>query len=125
MVLGIGTDIVENGRFAKAIERHGQRFLQRVFTPAEIEYCTGSKGLKMESLAARFAGKEAVAKAFGTGIGQLAWTDIEITADAGGAPSVRLFGNAKSLAERMGVSIVRISLSHTVLCSVAFVVLDR
>ncbi|GAB4264281.1 holo-ACP synthase [Thermincola potens] len=123
MIIGIGTDIVDNKRLYNILERVGERFLSRVYTPREIELCTNSKGLKAQSLAARFAGKEAVAKALGTGIGPVGWKEIEIVADASGAPTVKLTGKALEQARRQGICQTKISLSHTEEYSVAFVLL--
>lgn len=123
VIIGIGTDIVDNKRLYNILERVGERFLSRVYTPREIELCTNSKGLKVQSLAARFAGKEAVAKALGTGIGPVGWKEIEIVADASGAPTVKLTGKALEQARRQGICQMKISLSHTEEYSVAFVLL--
>ncbi|KNZ69815.1 holo-acyl-carrier-protein synthase [Thermincola ferriacetica] len=123
VIIGIGTDIVDNKRLYNILERVGERFLSRVYTPREIELCTNSKGLKVQSLAARFAGKEAVAKALGTGIGPVGWKEIEIVADASGAPTVKLTGKALEQARRQGICQTKISLSHTEEYSVAFVLL--
>lgn len=124
MLLGIGTDIVENIRIQRLLEEEGERFLNKVFTPAEVAICTGGKGLKVHSLAARFAAKEAVAKAFGTGIGRVRWKDIEVNKDVNGAPVVTLSGEAGVLAEKKGVAEIQVSLSHTADYSVAFAVLE-
>ena len=109
-----GVDLVEVARIAKMREEHPDRFLDRCFTPAEIEYARGSSRRLDEHLAARFAAKEAVVKALGTGINHgVAWTDIEVTRDAEGRPGVRLSGEAARRAEAMGVVSWAISLSHT------------
>ena len=109
MILATGVDLIEIARLPKAIERHGERFLARVFTSAERELCKGDTA----SLAARFAAKEAVAKALGTGLGKVAWTDIEILRAENGAPVLLLHGKALALAEKLGLSQWSISLSHT------------
>ncbi len=111
--LGTGMDIVETKRIAESIERFGDRFLQRVFLEGEITY---SKSMKFPHLhlAARFAAKEAISKAFGTGIGrELGWRDLEIIREESGAPKVRLHGRAETYARNRGVKEVHVSLSHT------------
>jgi len=113
-VHGIGIDIVEVARIAAAGENHGPAFAARFLTPAELAYCDAQARPAIHQ-AARFAAKEAVAKALGTGIGgHCGWLDIEITRDAAtGAPGVRLSGAAAAFAERHGISRVLVSLSHT------------
>ncbi|RYD81178.1 MAG: holo-[acyl-carrier-protein] synthase [Verrucomicrobiaceae bacterium] len=112
-VLGIGIDIVENARIRGIMERHGAHFLERVFTPVEREYCGVMKD-PAPFYAARFAAKEAVAKAFGTGIGaDISWLDMEVQRAASGKPSILLRGAGADLARRMGVSEVLITLSHS------------
>jgi holo-[acyl-carrier protein] synthase len=110
MILGIGTDIVEIDRVRKALERAG--FAERVFTAAEREYCEGRGAQRWASFAARFAGKEAVLKAFGTGLSAGSWQDVEILPDAAGRPTVGLKGHFAALAAAMGVAEVHVSLSH-------------
>ncbi|NRA58539.1 MAG: holo-ACP synthase [Phycisphaerales bacterium] len=113
MILGHGVDLVEVGRVARSIDRHGDRFLERVFTEAEREYA-GDGRRRDEHLAARFAAKEAVFKALGTGWAQGAgWTDIEVVRNASGRPSVVLHDRASELAARMGVKWWHLSLTHT------------
>lgn len=120
MKILVGTDIVEIGRFSKHVkfERNGKlpHFITRCYTPKEIEYCMGKKldKARLESLAARFAAKEAVSKALGTGImtKSIGFTDIEITNDEKGTPFVTLHNEAKSEAERLNVASIAISLSH-------------
>jgi holo-[acyl-carrier protein] synthase len=112
-ILGVGMDIVETKRIAESLERFGDRFLQRVFVEGEIAYARSMKFPHLH-LAARFAAKEAISKAFGTGIGRdLGWRDLEIVRAPGGAPSVRLHGRAETHAKSRGVIQVLISLSHT------------
>jgi holo-[acyl-carrier protein] synthase len=111
-VLGIGIDIVETERIEASLERFGDRFLKRVYHPGEIEY---AKSMKFPALhlAARFAAKEAISKAFGTGIGkQLGWTDMEIRRKASGEPYVVLHGKGAELAKKRSVAEVLVSLSH-------------
>jgi len=103
----VGTDIIEIARIRQALARHGERFLNRVYTPAERGLYAG----KPPSLAARFAGKEAVMKLLGAkGIG---WQDIEILAHPGGQPRLSLYGKAKSRAQELGIKDIAISLSHS------------
>ena len=112
-VLGIGVDIVETQRIEHSLERFGERFLHRVFTAGEIEYCQSMK-YPARHFAARFAAKEAVSKAFGTGIGKsMSWKDIDVHREGSGQPFVVLDGAAKQLASERRVSAVWISLSHT------------
>src|SRR4051812_17371986 len=112
-VLGVGIDIVENARIEHSLERFGERFLQRVFTAGEIAYCQSMK-FPARHFAARFAAKEAVSKAFGTGIGKsMGWKDIDVHREGSGQPFVVLEGGAKTLAAERNVSAIWISLSHT------------
>jgi holo-[acyl-carrier protein] synthase len=112
-LLGLGVDIVETARLEAAISRHGQAFLDRVFLASEVAYCAQA-GVPARSYAARFAAKEAVAKAFGTGIGaDLGWHDIEVCRAETGAPSIRLHGTGAATATRLGIREVRLSLSHS------------
>jgi len=104
-----GVDVVEVNRIDKAILRHGQRFFDRFYTSQEL---IDSEG-QTPSLAARFAAKEAVAKALGTGIGEVAWKDIEVVAGPRREPTLRLHGQARELAHSMGLTDWAISLSHT------------
>ena len=111
-VIGIGTDIVECLRIAQMIERHGELFLTRVFTPREIEYCSSRKAAT-QHYAGRWAAKEAVLKALGTGWSRgIRWVDMEIRNDAAGKPSVALGGGARDLCERLGIGNMLISISH-------------
>ncbi len=112
-VLGIGVDIVEIERFSAAMKRSGQSLIDRLFLPAEQAYCSPQHD-PARCFAARFAAKEAVAKALGTGIGaQLGWRDIEICRKASGAPFIVLHGIGAVTAERSGVSEILLSLSHS------------
>jgi holo-[acyl-carrier protein] synthase len=112
-IVGHGVDIVETARIAELLERHGQRFLDRCFTSAEQDYCARNGKRRMEHLAGRFAAKEAILKALGTGWrGGIAWTDIEILPEALGRPSVTLTGESQRLAERMGILRWHLSISH-------------
>lgn len=123
-VLGTGVDLVENERVRELLARWGSRFRDRVYLPSEQAYCE-SKASPWLYYAGRFAVKEAVSKAFGTGIGEgLGWLDIEVVRDPfTGAPSTRLGTLGEELARQRGVSGVLISLSHTRLFSVAHALL--
>ena len=123
-VIGIGVDLVENARIEHSLERFGERFLHRVFTAGEIEYSQSMK-FPARHLAARFAAKEAVSKAFGTGIGKsMGWKDIDVRRKESGEPYVVLEGGAKKLAEERKVLKVSISLSHTEHHAMAVVVVE-
>lgn len=112
-VLGIGVDIVEIERFAAAMERSGQPLIDRLFLPAEQAYCSPQRE-PARCYAARFAAKEAVAKALGTGIGaQIGWRDIEVRRKESGAPFIVLHGTGADTAQRLGVSGILLSLSHS------------
>jgi holo-[acyl-carrier protein] synthase len=108
-VLRCGIDMIENERVEAGIARLGERFLNRFFTPGERDDCDD----KPHRLAARLAGKEAVAKVFGTGIGAVGWREIEIRCDERGRPVLILHGAAAALSEKMGLTQWDISLTHT------------
>jgi len=111
-VIGIGTDIIECLRIAKMIERHGELFLTRVYTSHEIEYCTARKA-STQHYAGRFAAKEAVLKALGTGWTRgIHWRDIEVKNEMGGKPGIILGGAASELAGKLGIAEMLISISH-------------
>ena len=116
--LGSGVDIIEISRVRQVLERYGQRFLDRVYTPEEIAYCRG----RPPNLAARFAAKEATMKALGTGIRGVGWKDIEVVHHDSGAPAIHLHGRGKSRAQVLGVEEISVSLSHSREYAVAFVV---
>ncbi len=116
--LRTGIDILEIGRLVEALDRHGRRFLERVFSARELAEVEG----KPASLAARFAGKEAVSKALGTGIGEVGWQEIEILRGPKGEPVLYLTGKARQLADEMGLQNWAISLSHSRLYAVAVAV---
>ena len=112
-ILGVGMDIVETNRIADSIERFGDGFLHRIFTEDEMAYANSMKFPHLH-LAARFAAKEAISKAFGTGIGhEMGWRELEIIREPSGAPRVRLHGKAEDFAKARGVQAVHVSLSHT------------
>ena len=112
-ILGHGIDIVETSRIRKLVETHGGHFLDRVFTPAEQQYCAASSKRYFEHLAGRFAAKEAVLKVLGTGWrGGIAWTDIEVTRETSGQPRIVLTGECQRIAEWIGISRWHVSISH-------------
>jgi holo-[acyl-carrier protein] synthase len=112
-IVGMGIDIVDVDRIESALGRFGDRFLTRVFCDAEIFYCQSMKNPAVH-LAARFAAKEAVSKAFGTGIGaEMGWKDIEVLRSAHGEPAIAMHGAGKATAAARGVSMIYVSLSHT------------
>ncbi len=111
--LGHGIDLVPVPRIAEMVARHGDRFLQRVFTRAERDYADANPRRRTEHLAARFAAKEAVLKALGTGWRDgIAWTDVEVIREPSGMPSVRLHGRAATIAAELGVTGWMLSLTH-------------
>jgi holo-[acyl-carrier protein] synthase len=114
----VGVDIIELDRVAAALERHGQRFVDRVFTPVEAAICRG----RPADFAARFAAKEAVMKALGTGARGVAWREIEVLLNRRGKPLVYLHGRARQRAEKIGLDGLDVSMSHSRKYAVAFVV---
>lgn len=121
-IIGIGVDIVETARIEQSMTRHGARFLDRLFTADERRYCD-AQSVPARCYAARFAAKEAVSKAFGTGIGaEIEWLDITVLRSPEGKPSIQLRGAGQRLAERMGVTEVMLSMSHSDHYAVAQVV---
>ena len=124
MILGIGIDIIEVERIQKSFEKFGERFLKRILHPDEIKYCLSHR-VPAPFLAARFAGKEAISKAFGTGIGaQLGWQDMEIGRKPSGEPFVILHEAGQKLLETRGGRTVLISLSHTPVHATAMAILE-
>ncbi len=122
-MLTTGVDLIEIARVRRVLDRYGDRFLERVFTPAEVLYCRA----RPPELAARFAAKEAVAKALGVGMRMMArdgigWQDAEIVGDGRGKPLVRLHGRAAERADELGLTEWAVSLSHTREHAIAFVV---
>lgn len=112
MILGTGIDLIEVSRIATSLQKFGDRFLQRILRPAEITYCQSHRE-PAPFVAARFAAKEAISKAFGTGIGaELGWLDMEIVREASGKPTVQLHGKALALLAALGGRMVHVSLSH-------------
>ena len=123
-ILGVGIDITECLRIAQMIERHGELFITRVYTDAEIEYCTMRKAAT-QHYAGRWAAKEAVLKALGTGWRRgIGWRDIEIRNDRSGAPTVQLRGGARDVMERAGIKQMHVSISHCRNYAVAYVVAE-
>lgn len=119
--VAVGVDMIETSRVAEAIERHGKRFCDRIFTVQEQGYCAG----RIPSLAGRFALKEAVAKALGTGVGDMNWTDIEILGDERGKPRLVLHNNALAMAVAQGWQTWDVSISHTNSHAIGFVVAGK
>jgi holo-[acyl-carrier protein] synthase len=120
-LIGVGTDIIECQRIADMIEKHQQLFLQRVFTPAEIEYCSKNK-IAVQHYAGRWAAKEAALKAIGTGWAKgIQWIDIEILSQPGGRPVLHLHRAALEIAGQQGIRELLVSISHTQQYAVAFV----
>jgi holo-[acyl-carrier protein] synthase len=112
-IIGHGIDIVETARIRHSVQEHGQRFLDRVFTPREQAYCAANVKRYYEHLAGRFAAKEAVLKVLGTGWrGGIAWTDIEVTKEMSGQPKIVLTGECLRIASEIGIQRWHISISH-------------
>ena len=125
MVVGLGTDLIEVHRIEQSIQRFGDRFLTRIFTPREIAYCMRKQKSAAESFAARFAAKEAGAKALGTGISRgVTWLEIEVTRELTGKPTLALHGRAAERAQSLGVRHASISLTHTADIALVVVVLE-
>ena len=124
MIVGSGIDLVEIGRIQRSMERYGQRFLDRVYTAAEQAYCL-RKRQASESFAARFAAKEAGAKALGTGISHgVNWLEIEVGREPGGRPTLQFHGRAAEFAARLGARHVALSITHTTELAMASVVIE-
>jgi holo-[acyl-carrier protein] synthase len=124
VIVGVGVDLAEVSRIRASFERFGERFRDRIFTPLEIAYCE-SKANKYERYAARFAAKEAGMKAIGTGMRRgVRWVDFEVANLPSGKPTLRFHGIAAQVAERLGVTNVALSLTHTSETSLAHVILE-
>jgi holo-[acyl-carrier protein] synthase len=124
VVIGLGTDLIEIARIERSVERFGDAFLQRIFTPGEIAYCQRKKNAA-ESFAARFAAKEAGAKALGTGISRgVSWREFEVRRQPGQRPELHLSGRAAEIAGRLGIRRLALSLSHSRDISIAVVVAE-
>jgi holo-[acyl-carrier protein] synthase len=124
MIVGSGIDLTEIGRIQRSMDRYGKRFLDRVYTAAEQAYCL-RKRKAAESFAARFAAKEAGAKALGTGITHgVNWLEIEVGREPGGRPTLRFHGRAAEFAARLGARRAALSITHTAELAMASVVLE-
>jgi holo-[acyl-carrier protein] synthase len=124
MMVGIGVDIVEIPRLRKTLERYGNRFIRRVFTPAEQEYCL-ARADPVPHYAVRFAAKEALFKALGTGWAKgVTWLDVEVRREPHASPHLGLKGEAENLSKTLGMKSIHISLTHSENTAIAFVVLD-
>ncbi|MFL7838729.1 MAG: holo-ACP synthase [Candidatus Promineifilaceae bacterium] len=120
-MLAVGVDLIEVARVKESLARYGQRFLDRIYTEQEQDYCNG----RVDRLAARFAAKEAVSKALGTGIGDTTWREIEIINEENGRPVLLLHGAAQELARTQNLETWSISLSHTEAYAISTVVAMR
>jgi len=124
LIIGVGVDIVDLARVLKMIERYGKKFLGKTFTDGEIAYCTSRKA-PVQHFAARFAAKEAVFKALGTGWREgMGWKEIEVQADARGRPRIRLTGKASIKARDLGIVEMHVSISHCDCHAIAHVVAE-
>jgi len=117
-MLSVGVDIIDIDRIRRAVDRHGDRFLRHIYTPSEQAFCRG----RVPELAARFAAKEAISKALGTGIYGIAWSEMEILADRRGKPTVTLHGRALARAQLLHLTEWAVSLTHSDDSALAFVV---
>ena len=112
-IIAHGIDLVDCPRIEEMVARHGERFVQRIFTAAEQAYAESNKN-KIEKLAGRFAAKEAILKLMGTGWrGKIAWTDIEIINNSSGQPEVTLGGEVEKIADKLGIKHISVSITHT------------
>ena len=124
MIVGTGVDLAEVARIAKSIERYGDKFIRRIYTPAEIAYVE-RKANKFERYAARFAAKEAGMKAIGTGWRRgVTWQDFEVANLPTGKPTLRLYGVAAKVADKLGVKNIALSITHTAELGMAHVILE-
>jgi len=124
VIVGLGVDIAEVDRVEAAIRRHGDTFLKRIFTAEEIAYCERHRN-KFERYAGRFAAKEAVMKALGTGWRSgVRWLDIQVTRNSAGKPSLELSGRAQEIARQLGVKHVSLSIAHSTSTALAEVVFE-
>ena len=125
MIVGSGIDLVEIGRIQQSMDRYGGRFLDRIYTRAEQAYCLRKRN-SAESFAARFAAKEAGAKALGTGISfGVGWLEIEVVREASGRPNIQFHGRAADIATRLGVTHAALSITHTADHAMASVLLEN
>jgi holo-[acyl-carrier protein] synthase len=124
VIVGTGVDLAEVDRIRDAIQRHGQRFIERIYTPAEIAYVE-RKANRYERYAARFAAKEAGMKAIGTGWSRgVRWRDFEVANLPSGRPTLQLHGAAAQFADRLGVRNIALSITHTAIQAMAIVILE-
>jgi holo-[acyl-carrier protein] synthase len=125
MVVGLGTDLIEIARIEESLARYGDRFLHRIYTPGEIAYCMRKQKTSAESLAARFAAKEAAAKALGTGISRgISWLELEVIRHPGQPPRMQFHGRGAESATRLGVRHSSLSLTHSRTEALAIVILE-
>jgi holo-[acyl-carrier protein] synthase len=124
VIAGTGVDLCEVARIREAVERFGKRFIERIYTPDEIAYVE-RKANRFERYAARFAAKEAGMKAIGTGMHGVRWQDFEVRNLPGGRPTLRFHGEAALVAQRLGVTNISLSLTHTAEMAMALVILER
>ena len=121
-IIAHGIDLVDFPRIQKMVDSHGDKFLNRIFTANEQNYANSNKN-GVEKLAGRFAAKEAVLKLIGTGWrGKIAWTDIEVTNNSTGQPEITLTGEVKSIADKLGINHISVSITHTANFAIASVV---
>jgi holo-[acyl-carrier protein] synthase len=124
VIVGLGVDIAEVARVQGAIERHGEVFLRRIYTVGERQYCERFKN-KFERYAGRFAAKEATMKALGTGWSRgVRWVDLEVLREKSGRPTIVLSGEAKAVADRLGVKRILLSITHTAAQALAQVIFE-
>jgi holo-[acyl-carrier protein] synthase len=124
VIVGMGIDVAEVDRIRAVVEAQAERFLKRVYTPAEVAYCEQFKN-KYERYAGRFAVKEAAMKALGTGWSRgVRWVDVEVVRQKGGRPTLELKGEAKNIADRLGVKHIAVSITHTAEQALAQVIFE-
>lgn len=125
MIVGIGVDVIEIARIRETLERQGDRFLRRVYTQLEKDYCNVRRD-PVPHYAVRFAAKEAVFKALGTGwSGGIRWQDVEVRREEGRAPTIMLYGQAEQRSRSLGASTIHVSLSHSRNSAVAIAILEK
>lgn len=125
MIVGTGIDVCEVSRVAQAIERFGERFLKRIYTAAEIDYCQSKKNA-VERFAARFAAKEAATKAIGTGLHfGVTWQDVEVRRAPGGRPTIHFYRAASQRFSRLGATAAHLSLTHSGDLAIAQVIIEK
>jgi holo-[acyl-carrier protein] synthase len=120
--VAVGIDIIEVGRVRKVFEKHGERFLRRVFTEKEVQQCRRAATVRAARLAGRFAAKEAISKALGTGLHGVGWREMEVVQLRSGRPTVTLYGNARRRAEFLGLSAFDVSIADLTEFSIAIAV---